>query len=103
MARNVRKIALTGADQVIRSKQCRLVGFAIRNGHASDAVNVLIYDDASSAAGTVIPVSVVAGESAREWWADAGEDIEGGVLMENGIFVDKDGTGTFTGCLFVVD
>lgn len=103
MARSVRKIRLTGADQKARATACRLIGFSIRESAGVSSASALIYDNASAASGDVIPVTLAAGESTREWWAAAGEDVLPGVLMENGIFVDVGGTGTVEGVLFVLD
>lgn len=101
--RSVRKIPLTGSDQVIYARQCRLVGFFIRESGGSSSATALLYDNASAASGTVIPVALSAGESAREWWADASDGVEPGLLMEAGIYLDVGGSGTVQGCILVLD
>lgn len=102
MSRSVRKVILTGIDGKVRNGPCRLIGFAVRESGGTASATMLVYDGLT-AAGAVIPVSLAAGESAREWWGEMGDGIEPGVLMEEGIYIDFGGTGTVQGVLFMVD
>lgn len=75
-------VALTGSDQVVQAGRTFYRGFSIRETSGSASALVRIYDNASAASGTVLDeVSLVAGESAREWydsgiWADAGVYVD---------------------------
>jgi hypothetical protein len=74
-------VALNGSSQSISGTSKDYRGFTIRETANSTAV-VVIYDNASAASGTVLEeISLAAGESAREFYA------EGGIPTVNGIYV----------------
>lgn len=82
MAAFANAVALTGSDQVVAAGRTYYRGFSIRETSGSASAVVRIYDHASAASGTVLDeISLVAGESAREWY-------EGGVWAANGVYVD---------------
>ncbi len=93
MLGNARAIALTGSDQVVSANPSLLYGFAIRETSGSATAVVKIYDNASAASGTMIPVSLTASQSAREWWND-------GLRFPNGVYVDVV-SGAVEGSVFV--
>lgn len=75
-------VALTGSDQVVSATRTAYRGFCIRETSGSASALVRIYDNASAASGTVIDeISLVAGESTREWY-------ESGIWTSNGVYVD---------------
>lgn len=75
-------VALTGADQVVRSAPAVYRGFSIRET-AGAAATIRVYDHASAASGTLVDViQLVANESAREWYGG------GGITASLGLFVD---------------
>ena len=75
-------VALTGSDQVVKDQATVYRGFTIRETSGSDAAVVLLYDNASAASGTIIEqISLLPGESAREWYS-------GGFVVANGIYAD---------------
>jgi hypothetical protein len=86
MARSaVSAVALTGADQAVRSGACTYHGFSLRETAGATAV-VRIYDG-TSAAGTLLDsVALSANESAREYYPV--EDSRGGIRAASGIYID---------------
>lgn len=92
----VRALALTGADQALRSSPGRYFGCSILNTHASDACTVKIYDG-TSAAGTLLDTfSLAAGEETPNRWYGPQ-----GISFDLGLFVDVGGTGTPEGSIRV--
>lgn len=68
----------------VRASAGRYCGFSLRDTGGAGAV-VRIYDNASAASGTIVEtISLVAGESRAEYYAD--EDGKGGVWCANGLY-----------------
>ena len=85
-----RSIALTGADQAVRTGPGIFRGYTVVETGGASPATVRIYDHASAASGTLIgAVNLPAGGS-----ADVHCD---GVWCENGIYVDTGGAGTVAG------
>lgn len=73
-------IALTGANQVVRTDGTLYYGFSLRET-AGAVATVRIYDNASAASGTEIDsIELAANESAREFYV-------GGIWAVNGLYV----------------
>jgi hypothetical protein len=87
-------VALTGSDQAVRASSAYYRGFTIRETTGGATAVVRIYDNASAASGTILDeISLVAGESAREFYP-------GGIWATNGVYVDVV-SGTVTGSVRV--
>lgn len=82
-----RSIALTGADQAVRSGPALYCGLIVAETGGSLAATVRVYDNASAASGTLIDaVNLTAGDSESR-------SYERAVWCENGIYVDIGGPG----------
>jgi hypothetical protein len=78
----MQQVALTGSDQVVSAARAFYGGFTLRETSGSAPAIVRIFDHASAAAGTILDeIALNASESAREFYS-------GGLLAQNGIYVD---------------
>lgn len=75
--------ASTGADQAVADAAGFYRGFTLRETTGAAPATVVIYDNASAASGTILEeITLLAGESAREWYGVPG------IPTLNGIYVD---------------
>jgi hypothetical protein len=91
------EVALTGSDQLVEAKDLtRLMGWTVRNTHATLALTVDLYDG-ESAAGNRIGCIALAVNQAETIWL--GED---GITVNSGIYADVGGAGgTVVGSIFI--
>jgi hypothetical protein len=59
----------------------RMLGFGIKNTSTSATAEVDFYDGEGSGGQLICQVTLAANESAREWWAAGGVDIEHGLCV----------------------
>jgi len=93
---NTYQIPAGTADVAVVTGYALLMGFAIREKAGTPAVAAVTIRDATSA-GTgriVVPINLLASESAREWYGPQG------IPFTNGIFWDME-SGTIEGVLYL--
>lgn len=73
-------VPLTGASQRITYAPSRILGFALLESSGGAGAIVRLRD--GDAGDLIVPVSLAAGESAREWWGPGGVSTTAGIYLE---------------------
>lgn len=81
MARTIRAVAMTGADQTVASDTASFYhGFSIRETAGATAT-VRIYDNTANSGTLLDSIQLAANESAREWYGE-GIDTADGIRVD---------------------
>jgi hypothetical protein len=80
---------LKSADAVICARPCVFLGVVVL-GDGTNTCNVVMYDNASAASGTVVGKAKVKAGDMMNYLPSAGE---GGVVCNAGLYADVTGTG----------
>ena len=59
-----------------------LTGFALRNTSDVDPATVILRDGSDSNGEVLVPITLAAGESAREWFGPAGINVAAGLFVD---------------------
>lgn len=70
------------ASKVVYGRHCWLHGFAVRETTGAGAATFRLHDGNDATGPNVIPVTLAAGESSRDWFGDGGISLEGGCFLE---------------------
>lgn len=84
---------LNGAGKALVQFSAKLGGFAIRNMSSSSTAAMDFYDGTDTTGNAIVPITLAANESTREYW------WPGGVLFKNGVYANVT-SGEIKGSIF---